>query len=64
MTNGRGKFELGDRVRANDKAPGDYRERVGHVSELGPGQSEYRVEFDDGEQPTTGYLQSAWLERV
>ena len=26
------------------------------MTELGPGKSEYRVEFEDGRQPTTGYL--------
>lgn len=55
------KFQLGDRVRANDQAPGDYRERRGLITELGPGMSEYRVEFDDGQQPTTGYLMASWL---
>jgi hypothetical protein len=58
------KFQVGDAARANDQAPSDYRDRRGLVTELGPGTSEYRVEFEDGRQPTTGYLVSAWLDRV
>jgi hypothetical protein len=55
------KFQVGDHVRANSQAPGEYRERVGMITELGPGASDYRVEFDDGHQPTTGYLMFSWL---
>ena len=55
------KFLIGDRVCANGKAPAEYRERVGFVTEIGPGDNEYRVEFDDGAAPTTGYLLSSWL---
>ena len=55
------KFEAGDRVVMNGKAPTDYRGREGFVTELGPGRSEYRVEFDDGRRPTTGYMLSSWL---
>ena len=58
------KFQVGDRARANDQAPTDYRRREGFVTETGPGRSEYRVEFDYTMQPTTGYLMSWWLERV
>ena len=50
------KFQLGERVCANADAAGEYRARCGFVTELGPGRSEYRVEFDDGQRPTTGYL--------
>ena len=57
-------FEVGDRCRVNAKGPGDYEGREGRITEVGPGESEYRVEFEDGEQPTTGYLTSSWLERV
>jgi hypothetical protein len=60
----RSKFQVGDATRANEQAPRDYRDRRGLVTELGPNTSEYRVEFDDGRQPTTGYLVSAWLDRV
>ena len=55
------KFEIGDRVVVNAKGSRDYRGREGFVTELGPGKSEYRVEFEDGRQPTTGYILSAWL---
>jgi hypothetical protein len=55
------KFEIGDRVVVNAKGPRDYRSREGFVTELGSGKSEYRVEFDDGRQPTTGYMSSSWL---
>lgn len=56
------KFQVGDRVRANDHAPSDYYRRVGVVTAVGPGKSEYRVEYDDGGQPY-GYLMSWWLDR-
>jgi hypothetical protein len=55
------KFELGDRVRVNDAGPEDYRDRIGSVTEIGPGESEYRVEFEDDRRPTTGYLFSSCL---
>jgi hypothetical protein len=58
------QFTVGDPVAVNDQAPQDYRRRVGVVTEVGPGTSECRVEFEDGRQPTTGYLASAWLARV
>ena len=60
----RKQLALGDHVVVNDRAPRDYRGRDGFITELGPGKSEYRVEFDDGRQPTTGYLISSWLEAV
>jgi hypothetical protein len=58
------KFAIGDQARANDKAPGDYEDRTGIVTEIGPGKSEFRVEFDDGQQPTTGYLMSWCLDKT
>jgi len=58
------KFVVGDRVRANPQAPRDYRRRDGTITEIGPGASEYRIEFDDARQPTTGYLQSSCLEKA
>jgi hypothetical protein len=57
-------FSIGDRVRANDRAPHEYRGRDGTITEIGPGQPEFRVEFDDGRQPTTGYLMSSWLDKA
>ena len=56
------KFAVGDRVRINENAPGDYSGREGLITEIGPSQAEYRVEIEDGETPTTGYLSSSWLE--
>ena len=57
------EFSVGDQVRANDNAPEDYRRRTGIITEVGPG-AEFRIEFEDGRQPTTGYLISEWLNRV
>ena len=57
------KFTIGDRARANEKAPGDYRDRVGTITEIGPGKSEFRVEYSDDGQPY-GYLMSWWLDPV
>ena len=56
------KFELGERARANDHAPSDYRDRVGTITKIGPSKSEYRVDYTDGGQPY-GYLMSWWLDR-
>jgi hypothetical protein len=60
----RTKFQVGDRVHVNGKAPADYTDRVGTVTELGPGESEYRVEFEDGQMPTTAYLSATCLDRA
>lgn len=59
----RRKFQIGDRVSVNEKAPGDYRARTGRIAELAP-QSEYRVDFSDGERPESGYLGSWCLDKV
>jgi hypothetical protein len=61
-TRAKSKFAVGDAALANQKAPTDYRGRTGIITEMGPGKSEYRVEFEDGERPTTGYLISQWLD--
>lgn len=58
------KFAIGDRARANDKAPGDYRGRAGTIGEIGPGKSEFRVDYSDGATPEVGHLMSWWLDRV
>jgi hypothetical protein len=58
------KFAIGDSARVNDHGPSDYRDRLGLVTEIGPEKNEYRVEFEDGQTPTTGYLMSRWLDRV
>ena len=60
---GRRKFSVGDSAYVNDQAPADYRERTGIITEVGPGKSEYRIEFEDGQTPTTGYLMSSLLEK-
>jgi hypothetical protein len=60
----RAKFKIGDVARVNDRAPGDYAERLGIVTEVGPGGSEYRVEFEDSRRPTTRYLKSWWLDKA
>ena len=60
----RPKFEVGDRVRGNAKAPGDYAERQGTVVERGPGRAEYGVRFDDGRTTEPEHLNSWWLDRL
>jgi hypothetical protein len=58
------QFAIGDSTRVNDHGPSDYRDRLGLVTEIGPEKNEYRVEFEDGQTPTTGYLMSWWLDPV
>jgi hypothetical protein len=60
----RHQLVLGDHVVVNDRAPRNFRGRDGFITEVDPGKPEYRVEFDDGRQPTTGYLMAPWLEPV
>jgi hypothetical protein len=56
-------FRVGDVARANDSAPSDFIGRRGIVTEIGPGDAEYRVEFEDGRQPTTAiFHQHFWIE--
>ncbi len=55
------KFRPGDRVRANDKAPGDFRGRYGRVVRRN-GRPEYEVLFDG--DTVTNFLDSHWLDRV
>jgi hypothetical protein len=55
-------FRIGDTARANLFAPADFQGRRGFITEVGPGASEYRVEFEDNLTPTTGYLMAWWLE--
>ncbi len=38
------KYQVGDKVRANEKAPGDYEGRDGVVTDRAP-KSQYQVEF-------------------
>ena len=59
---GRWKFNLGDRIIANEKAPGDYEDFCGSIVERGPGKAEYGVRFDRKEE--TVYLNSWSLEKL
>jgi hypothetical protein len=59
---GGSRFKVGDLVMANSKAPGDYRGRRGHITEVSTDDAEFRVEFEDGLRPTTGYLLARWLD--
>ena len=61
---GKVKFHVGDRVQANEKAPGDYDGREGVVTDRAL-DSQYRVEFEPltGNAPF-GYLYSWQLDRV
>ena len=54
------KYDIGDRVTANDKAPGDYKGRSGAIAIRGPGKAEYGVMFDGGKD--VEYLNSWWLD--
>lgn len=54
------KFNRGDEVIANEKAPGDYQGHQGTVIEHGPGMAEYTVNFHN----RIGYLNSWWLDLV
>jgi hypothetical protein len=56
-------YAVGDTVRVSSAAPPDFRGRTGIVTEVGPDDAEYRIEFEDGDRPTTGYLSAAWLVR-
>ncbi len=56
-------YAVGDVVRVSPVAPVEYKGRTGIVTEVGPGDGEYRIEFEDGDRPTTGYLIAAWLIR-
>jgi hypothetical protein len=56
------KFGIDVRVVANEHAPSRYRGRIGTVKEIGPGKSEYRVNYGDGLTPQSGRLMSWWLD--
>jgi hypothetical protein len=55
-------FRVGDLAYVTDEAPEVYQGREALITEIGIGSSEYRVEFEDGRRPTTGYLMAWWLE--
>ena len=63
MTPKNPSYSVGDMVRVASAAPPDYKGRSGIVTEVGPGDGEYRIEFEDGHRPTTAYLSAAWLIR-
>jgi len=56
-------LSIGDIVETSADAPAEYRHRVGFITEAGPGNDEYRVEFEDGKTPTTGYLNAKSLKK-
>lgn len=60
-------LKVGEEVMTTQKAPSDYRGRRGVITEIasrtGTSTAEYRIEFEDGRQPTTGYLPAKWLDR-
>jgi hypothetical protein len=62
-TKGKYKFDVGELVKANDKAPGDYRGGVGVVVLRGPGKCEYKVQFK-GDARGLGVLDSWRLDRL
>jgi hypothetical protein len=55
------KFAIGVRVVANDHAPMSYRGRVGSVSGIGPGKSEYRINYGNDHSPEHAQVMSWWL---
>jgi len=57
------KFQTGQRVIANDKAPGDYKGHAGTVLQHNPPTSEYQVQFD-GDERGPGWLESWRLDLV
>lgn len=63
MTTKKPSYTVGDTVRVSSAAPADYQGRNGIITEIGPGDGEYRIEFEDGDRPTTAYLSAAWLIR-
>jgi len=57
------KFQSGEQVEANDKAPGDYKGRRGVVLQHLAASSEYQVQFD-GDDRGPGWLPSHMLDRA
>jgi hypothetical protein len=55
------KLRPGDRIRVNEKAPGDLRGRYGTVIRRNGG-SEHEVQFDG--DTDTNFLDSDWLDQV
>jgi hypothetical protein len=63
MTTRTTQLDVGATVRVSAAGPAEYKGRTGIITEVGPGDAEYRIEFEDGALPTTGYLTGAWLTR-
>ena len=57
------KFQLGEMVTANEKAPGDYEGLRGVVLQHLAASSEYQVQFD-GDDCGPGWLSSHMLDRA
>jgi len=57
------KFQLGEQVTANEKAPGDYRGFHGVVLQHLPRSSENQVQFN-GDDRGPGWLPSHMLDRT
>ena len=57
------KFQLGEQVTANDKAPGDYRGLRGVVLQHLAPSSEYQVQFE-GDHRGPGWLSSHMVDRA
>jgi hypothetical protein len=57
------KFQLGEQVAANDKAPSDYEGLRGVVVQHLAASSEYQVQFD-GDDRGPGWLPSHMLEKL
>ena len=59
------RLKIGDSVRVNEKAPGDYQGRVGVIIEVPPGRSECRVLFEEESgKALDSYLDAHWLDQV
>ena len=58
------KFRVGDVARANDLAPGDYRDRLVRITTIGDKPSDYGFEALDDKAPRTGFLASSALDAV
>ena len=53
-------FKIGDKVRALDHAPADYRGRAGVILGSGHGNFDFLVEFPE-RSPEFGYMRREWL---
>jgi hypothetical protein len=61
------KFSIGQRIKANEKAPGDYEDREGIITDIKRGTRtlHYGVQFDpEPDKANKGYLDSWMLDPV